>query len=515
MNSLKAVIYARYSSDKQRDESIEGQIRECRAFAEREGIIITNIYTDKALSARTDNRPEFLQMIEDSKKHLFDYVLVYQLDRFSRSREDSAVYKAILKKNGVKVVSAKENITNDPAGIILESVLEGMAEYYSAELSQKVRRGMTDNALQGKVNGTPTPLGYDKTEDKHLIINEREARIVRTIFDLYIKGHSIPSICSHLDSKGYLSKHGSKFSYAVVRRILSNEKYIGTMRWNDIVIENAIPSIISKEIFYKVQHEKGHRIKKKGARSEFYNLCGKLYCGKCGGHYTGNTATSHTGTKHHYYSCTNRRKHKSCTGKNIKRDILEDIIINKTIHILNEPNTIAQLAKMTTEASSTMLGDAELELKRIDTRIKELQSELENYMKAIAKGFISDTLQKQIENAESELQDHMTRKTNHEIKAHPIKITAEHIEFFLYKMAKENPTTNTGRARILDTFIHSATIYDDRVEITFNYSNDLPQFKGQVIDGSFSVDVVVQMTQKANLFQYVNHRYPLRLIMPL
>lgn len=114
MNSLKAVIYARYSSDKQRDESIEGQIRECRAFAEREGIIITNIYTDKALSARTDNRPEFLQMIEDSKKHLFDYVLVYQLDRFSRSREDSAVYKAILKKNGVKVVSAKENITNDP-----------------------------------------------------------------------------------------------------------------------------------------------------------------------------------------------------------------------------------------------------------------------------------------------------------------------------------------------------------------------------------------------------------------
>ena len=127
MNNLKAVIYARYSSDKQRDESIEGQIRECKAFAEREGIIITGIYTDKALSARTDNRPEFLQMIEDSKKHLFDYVLVYQLDRFSRSREDSAVYKAILKKNGVKVVSAKENITNDPAGIILESVLEGMA----------------------------------------------------------------------------------------------------------------------------------------------------------------------------------------------------------------------------------------------------------------------------------------------------------------------------------------------------------------------------------------------------
>ena len=162
----------------------------------------------------------------------------------------------------------------------------------------------------------------------------------------------------------------------------------------------------------------------------------------------------------------------------------------QTIKILNEPNTIAHWANRATEASSTRLGDAEIELQRIDARIKELQSELDNYMKAIAKGFISDTLQKQIENAEAELQDHMTRKTNHEIKAHPIKLTAEHIEFFLYKMAKENPTTNTGRARILDTFIHSATIYDDRVEITFNYNNDLPQFKGQVIDGSFSVSVV-------------------------
>ena len=165
MELSKGVIYARYSSDKQRDESIEGQIRECKAYAEREGIIITHIYTDRALSARTDHRPEFRQMIDDAKKHNFEYVIVYQLDRFSRSREDSALYKAVLKRNGVKVISAKENISSDPAGIILESVLEGMAEYYSAELAQKVRRGMTDNALNGKMNGTPTPLGYDKTKD--------------------------------------------------------------------------------------------------------------------------------------------------------------------------------------------------------------------------------------------------------------------------------------------------------------------------------------------------------------
>ena len=173
------VIYARYSSDKQREASIEGQIRECTEYAQREGILITKIYTDRALSARTDNRPEFLQMIRDSAHQSFNYVIVYQLDRFSRSREDSAKYKGILRRNGVRVLSAKEHITAEPAGIILESMLEGMAEYYSVELSQKVKRGMTENALKGKMNGSAVPLGYDLTESHHLAVNAHEAKAVR------------------------------------------------------------------------------------------------------------------------------------------------------------------------------------------------------------------------------------------------------------------------------------------------------------------------------------------------
>ncbi len=490
MELSKGVIYARYSSDKQRDESIEGQIRECKAYAEREGIIITHIYTDKALSARTDHRPQFRQMIDDAKKHTFEYVIVYQLDRFSRSREDSAVYKSILKRNGVKVVSAKENISNDPAGIILESVLEGMAEYYSAELAQKVKRGMTENALKGKMNGTLTPLGYDKTDDNHLIINEREAKIVKTIFDMYLKKHSIPSICSFLNSKGYLSKRGGKFSYAVVRRILSNKKYIGIMKWNDIIVEDAIPSIISREIFDKVQSDNSRRIKIKGSRSEFYNLCGKLYCGKCNAHYVGSTATSRSGEKHYYYVCNNRRKHHTCDAPNLKREIIEDIVINKTLEILNQPNTIQQLTELAAKANNEMMSASELELQAINDRIKQLQAELDNYMKAIAKGFISDTLQTQIQKTEAELQDHMTRCANHETANNQINLTKEHIEFFLYKMTKENPTTKQGRASIIDTFIKQATIFDDRVEIVFNYSNDLPQFEEQAIKCSHSCDMV-------------------------
>lgn len=163
---MKAVIYARYSSDNQREESIEGQIRECTAFAEKNGITILRHYIDRAFSAKTDNRPEFQNMIKDSGKRLFDMVIVWKLDRFARNRYDSARYKATLKKNGVKVVSATEVISDGAEGIILESVLEGYAEYYSADLSEKVVQGMTENALKTKYNGGTLPIGYQIDSDQ-------------------------------------------------------------------------------------------------------------------------------------------------------------------------------------------------------------------------------------------------------------------------------------------------------------------------------------------------------------
>mgnify|MGYP002518385862 CR=1 FL=1 len=130
---MKAVIYARYSSDNQREESIEGQLRECTAYCKKNDITILRTYIDRAMSAKTDHRPDFQRMIKDSAKGLFDVIIVWKLDRFARNRYDSAHYKAQLRKYGVKVLSATENISDGPEGIILESMLEGMAEYYSAE----------------------------------------------------------------------------------------------------------------------------------------------------------------------------------------------------------------------------------------------------------------------------------------------------------------------------------------------------------------------------------------------
>ena len=168
-----AVIYARYSpGSKQNYQSIEGQLKECYAFAERSDLRIVHEYIDEHLTGTNDKRTQFLQMIEDSKRKGFQFVVVYQLDRFARNRYDSATYKAKLKKNGVRVLSAKENITDDASGILIEGVLESMAEYYSAELSQKIKRGMAITASKCKFFGGFIPYGYKVDENKHFIINE-------------------------------------------------------------------------------------------------------------------------------------------------------------------------------------------------------------------------------------------------------------------------------------------------------------------------------------------------------
>jgi len=158
---VRAAIYARFSSDNQRDESIDAQLRAIRDYAKKNDVVIVAEYVDRAKSATTDNRPEFLQMIEDSKKGQFDVVLVHKLDRFARNRQDSIGYRMELKRYGVSLVSILEYLDESPESIILESVLEAMAEYYSKNLSREVRKGMNENALKGLHTGGLPPLGYD------------------------------------------------------------------------------------------------------------------------------------------------------------------------------------------------------------------------------------------------------------------------------------------------------------------------------------------------------------------
>ena len=328
----KAVIYARYSSDSQTEQSIEGQMRVCKEYAEKNGYVIVSEYVDRAMTGTNDKRPAFQQMISDSKKHEWSFVLVYKFDRFARSRYDSAINKSILKKNGVKVVSATEQISNTPEGIILEGMLESFAEYYSAELSQKVKRGLKESRIKGLFTGGPTPYGYDKINQR-LVINETEANIVRQMFNDYLSGMRIKDIVVKLSNAGIKNKYGTEWNINSISRILRNENYKGILTADNTIYTNIYPQIVSEEIFDEVNNKLkvGKRTSAHYKTDTQYLLSGKLLCGKCGGLMTGDSGKGKLGKIYNYYKCfTKKRDKEKCDKKSISKEYIEDIVFTAT-----------------------------------------------------------------------------------------------------------------------------------------------------------------------------------------
>jgi len=238
---MNVVFYGRYSDIGQSEQSIEGQRKTCTEFAERNGYHIIAEYIDRAISGTdADNRPEFQRMIADSAKRQSQGILVYQLDRFARNRYDSATYKSKLKKNGVRLLSARENISDDASGVLMESVLEGMAEYFSAELSQKVKRGMSLTAEKCEFTGSFVPLGY-KVVDKKFVISEDEAPIIKRMFEMYLAGKTMVDIIRYLDENGVKTRQGNSYHKDTIRRILTNRKYLGIYIYDGAEIPGGIP----------------------------------------------------------------------------------------------------------------------------------------------------------------------------------------------------------------------------------------------------------------------------------
>ena len=296
-SARQVILQAAETLDNQREESIEGQIRECTAYAEKNGITIVKHYIARAISAKTDNRPEFQQMIKDSDKKLFDIVLVWKLDRFARNRYDNARYKTQLKKNGVKLMSATEIISEGPEGIILESVLEGYAEYYSADLAEKVVRGQTENILKGRCNGGRGTFGYTLDSERKFHIDPLTSPFVLESFKKYNEGSTMKEIRDWLNENGIKNPVGGAFTYNSVEHMLKNRRYIGELKYRDVLIPDAIPSIVSAELFNDVQ-EKMLKNKKAPARRKAEDdslLTTKLFCGYCGALMFGESGTSRTG----------------------------------------------------------------------------------------------------------------------------------------------------------------------------------------------------------------------------
>ena len=462
---MTAVIYARYSSDNQREESIEGQIRECTAYAEKNGITIIKHYIDRAISAKTDNRPEFQQMIKDSDKKLFDIVLVWKLDRFARNRYDSARYKTQLKKNGVKLMSATEIISEGPEGIILESVLEGYAEYYSADLAEKVVRGQTENILKGRCNGGRGTFGYTLDSERKFHIDPLTSPFVLESFTKYRDGLTMKEIRDWLNENGIKNPVGGEFTYNSVEHMLKNRRYIGELKFRDVVVPDAIPPIVPLELFEDVQ-VKIAKNKKAPARrkaEDDYLLTTKLFCGCCGALMFGESGTSRTGEVHRYYKCATAKKHKGCKKKTVRKQWLENLVVNQTMQLVKDDAAMESIIAKVME-----LQDREnTNLPLYEKQLRDAESGIQNMLNAIQAGILTSSTKERLEQLE-ETKRELEARIAEEKLAKP-KVTEEFIRFWLLRFRKLDMSLKDQRQALVDTFINAIYLYDDKVLITFNY----------------------------------------------
>ena len=462
---MTAVIYARYSSDNQREESIEGQIRECTAYAEKNGITIVKHYIDRAISAKTDNRPEFQQMIKDSDKKLFDIVLVWKLDRFARNRYDSARYKTQLKKNGVKLMSATEIISEGPEGIILESVLEGYAEYYSADLAEKVVRGQTENILKGRCNGGRGTFGYTLDSERKFHIDPLTSPFVLESFKKYNEGSTMKEIRDWLNENGIKNPVGGAFTYNSVEHMLKNRRYIGELKFRDVVVPDAIPPIIPLELFEDVQ-EKIAKNKKAPARrkaEDDYLLTTKLFCGYCGALMFGESGTSRTGEVHRYYKCATAKKHRGCKKKTVRKQWLEDLVVNQTMQLVKDDAAMESIIAKVMELQNKENTNIPL----YEKQLRDAESGIQNMLNAIQAGILTSSTKERLEQLE-ETKRELEARIAEEKLAKP-KVTEEFIRFWLLRFRKLDMSLKDQRQALVDTFINAIYLYDDKVLITFNY----------------------------------------------
>lgn len=454
-----AVIYARYSSDKQREASIDDQLRVCGEYCQREGIDVLGQYTDYAFSGKTDQRPEFQRMIDNAPES--DFVVVYMFDRFSRNRYDASMYKKKLRDCGVRVLSATEKVDNSPEGGLQEGLLEIISEYYIEDLKRKVRRGMEGNALKAMDNGYKI-FGYDTDPvTRRYVINQAEAEAVVEMFDRHIAGESMCHIADVMSERGWTTTTGRPVNYNWVLRVLNREAYTGLYSWGGIDVEGGMPVIIDREKFERARNV----VKKKPRAIEVwadYKLTGKLFCGFCGEPMHGYSGTSKTGKRYYYYGCKEKG---GCKRKGVRRELVEDSLANAVLNIASNEVKMRMVAKRVVEAYNEQI-DPDAELRACDESIAALEREQHNLTTAAMKGFVTDEMVTRNEQIKDQLRKLHNRRGI--VASQAVGLTEDDIcEFLLHGFNRNDEDF------IFRSFIHKAYLFDNYLVAVFNFRNEL------------------------------------------
>lgn len=484
---MKSVIYARYSSDRQRDVSIDQQIKHIEQYAEHNGYEIVGTYTDRALTGRTDARPGFQQMLKDAEKRQWSFIIVYSLDRFSRDKYDNVLYKHKLKQYNVKVISATEPISDDPAGVLLEGILESYSMYYSLELSNKIKRGIEDNASRGMVYGY-TPLGYRRGHDGHYEIVPDEADIVREIYQRVSSGDGYADIANDLNARGIKTRTGAVWSKSSFHKILTNERYIGTFIYKDQRMEDTIPPILDKDLFWKVQPMvKQKKTPASGRRTPngTYMLTSKLFCASCGSRMTGISGTRADGDLEFYYQCTGKRAHSGCQKKNIRRDRLETAVSRAIHDLCLDDECIRWMAEQTIAIQQEQASADDITILR--ATLEQTRLRKANATKAVLAGIITDELKEVILSADREEHDLSLRIADLEAEQDVIP-SIDDVISYLTLFRSMDISDKAIQESILDAFVTRVDLSDTEAKIYFQIKNEDRQTVVPLDDPETSTD---------------------------
>lgn len=465
-----AVAYYRYSSRGQTEQSIEGQQAAARAYAKARGYNIIHEYADRAMTGRNDDREQFQQMLSDVTKHQFKVIILWKVDRFGRNREEIAFNKHHCKKHGVRVEYVAETVPQTPEGVILESVLEGMAEYYSLQLSQNIRRGQRISASKCQSTGGNRPLGYKTGPDKRFVIDPETAPTVQQIFRMYAAGQTATEIVEQLNAQGLRTLRGHKFNKNSLRTLLSNEKYIGVYTYKDEVrVEGGVPAIIDKATFDTVQKllKVNRRAPARRWSRADYLLTDKLFCGSCGSSMVGESGTSKSGRKHNYYLCTKHKRERTCPKKAVRQDWIEELVLNTTVELLRDDDLLEYIADRTWKFYLAQ-DEAQARVDSYTAQLAATNKAIDNIIRAIEGGMDPGLFSSRMDTLTAEKAALESAVAVEELDREK-KLTKDMILFFLHQFRDHDTSDRDYQKWLVEVFVNSIFVYDDKITIAFNY----------------------------------------------
>lgn len=476
--------YGRFSTNRQREESIEAQEIAIKNYCEQHNIKLVRFFADRGLSGTNDDREEFQEMLKEADKGKVDYVIIHKLDRFARNRYDSAIVRKRLADHGIKLISVLEHFDEDsPEDVILMSVLEGMAEYYSKNLSREVKKGMYRNVEKGKYNGGFLPYGYESDKENHMIvINEYEASIVRDVYNMYLDNYGYVAISKELNKRGLKTKRGNAWTADTVNKLLRNEKYKGVYSHGKTHVtrygghqkvtknkewksENTYPVIID-EITWNAAHAKRQQMKPRVGVKERYLLVGYAKCAKCSRNYIGSSTTNFVHNqcyRYRFYTCSGHNR-KKCDAKIIRADLLEDIVIDYIEEVFFNEKSLNQYLDDLTNALSQEHNDKE-QLKNIKQQIKSMMSKKDRLVDL----YIADSITKSIYDQKISEIDYQLSKLYEAEKSlnnKPVNLSKKDVKKIIMKIMKERKNNEIYRKTLINCFLKDIVISDEKVEIT-------------------------------------------------